>query len=297
MPGQEIGLHADHPPPAVRRGDRHVVAVGVLHPQHVRPAQARLGAHGQLGDLPRLRPRRPPAAQPRLHLAHGRRLVRRDRTRDVEPPVEVARRQHQRRRGEAVAAEVGGLPDVRLAGRGHGPGERAAVDGAAAVAPAVRADEQHRVRHRLARQRCAVLRERDRRQLGGVDDAEHGRPRCRRSGVGEEDPRGAVRRPAAGPADQHRPPSRRTGAREEDPYGIIAMPGDLVRPGAPVLDADPARGYRSGPGKRLLQGAGQRRAPRGGSIRFHPCRLAEASLTRPGDPALSELRVREAGHG
>ena len=256
------------------------------------PAQAGLGAHGELGDLPGLRPRRPPAAQPRLDLADGRSLERGDGTRDVEPSVEVAGGQDQGGRGEAVAAEVGGLPDLGLTGGRDRPRQRAAVDRAAAILTAVRADQQHRLAHGLAGQRLVHSGKGHRGELGGVDDPQHGRPRSRGSGVGEEDPRRAVRRAATRPADEHRTPACATGASDECSHGVVAVLTDLVRPGAAVLDPHPARGDGGGAGEGLVEGAGQRRAPRARSIRSHHGSLAEALLTRADDSRAFELRRR-----
>ena len=161
LPGHDV----DRTVTSQRRPSRAATTTG----RRVRPARVprrfdaqRVGVpqpggrpHRQLRDLPRGRPRRPAPAARRLDLTDRRGLERGDRAGDVEAPVDVAGGQDEGRRGEAVATQVRALPDVGLPGAQHATDERAAVDGAAAVAPAVRADHQHRVRHGGARERLA----------------------------------------------------------------------------------------------------------------------------------------------
>ena len=117
----------------------------------VDPPQARRLAHGPLGRL--LGERVAGAAAVVLEVdpagevlvEHGPGLAGPDAA-EVE-----ALRQEDDVAGEAVAADVGGLPDPVLVGLlGERLVERAAVARAAAVVLAVRADEQQRVAERLA---------------------------------------------------------------------------------------------------------------------------------------------------
>ena len=120
-------------------------------------------------------------------------------------------------------------------------------------------------------------------QLGRVDDAQHGDLRAGGVGVGEEDAGRAVGRAAAGPADEQRSPAGGRDPVEEGADGVVTVGRDVRRPGAAVLEADPARRDRSGAGEGLVESAGEGRAPRRRTgSRFHPGSLAQAHLTSGG---------------
>ena len=249
-------------------------------------------ADRQLRHLSGRRPGGPPATARRLDLANRGGLQDRQRARDVQPAVDVARRQYEGSRGEAVTTQVRALPDVRLAGARDRPGERAAVDGTTAVAAAVRADQQHRVRHGLARQRGARRRKGELGQLRRVDDAQDGDPRCGRGSVGEEDPGRAVGGTAAGRGGPAPAASRPATARSKKARTASSRCArDVVRPGAPVLHAYPAGrdGSGAGRGVRRARGRGLRTTA---GLPHPPGSLAQARLTPRGRMIASRRAAR-----
>ncbi len=154
-----------------------------------------------------------------------------------------------------MPAEVGGLPDLGVSGRGQLGGERPAEQRAAAVAAAVGAHQRERVApvgaaHAVVgagAERGEVQVE----QVGRVRRPQFPDPGQARTGVCEEDVPGGVGRAvgvSAGSADQSDPQTRVAGARLQGPAERrveVALGQRLGAPGARLLQQQPA-GTRGG---------------------------------------------------
>lgn len=281
----------DVPAAAVRVGDGHLPqrshgsqrhALRADDTQHPCVIDSRRRAHGELGGLPGPLPRRVPAAPVGGDPAGPYRVEGAPDVRGVGTAVRVPVGQDEERGGEAVAAEVGDLPDAVLSGRGEVGGERPAQEGAAAVALAIGADEGER-RALVGRAEAAVITRSEGYEVEGEQGLRglgHGaaQPGVPRNGVGHIHmaPGGGmeVGVPARAPdeGDAHAGPLR---GRLQGPAELrVQMAGRqrLHTPGARLLDQQPGTRGGGGPRERLVQ------VLRGGRTRTH---VGEPNLTCP----------------
>jgi hypothetical protein len=108
--------------------------------------QSRLLTHRPLGRLSRERMAGAAAIPRQVDAPSKRGLDHRERVARVDAAVIDAVRQRHEVAGEAIAADVGRLPDPLLVDElAHRVVERTPIDGAAAVVLAMRADQEERV--------------------------------------------------------------------------------------------------------------------------------------------------------
>ncbi len=146
---------------AVRRAEAdapRVLAAALGAEQHevVDPEEPLGLAERALGGLHREGVRAAAAVAVEVDAARGERARRARDVARLDAAVERPVREHDDVAGEAVAADVGRLPDLAgRSGRAERVVQRAPVARAAAVALAVRADDEERVRDRLERRVAA----------------------------------------------------------------------------------------------------------------------------------------------